>query len=86
MSRPVSDRIAWHYYVQKQNQEEIATNLNLSHQSVQRYLSQALEQGIVVTRIDYRYLSECMELGQELYLMFVGFDSPQTPTPVAFFP
>ena len=69
MPRPDSDliaRIAWRYYVQKQNQAEIAANLNLSRQSVQRYLSQALEQGIVVTRIDHRYLSECMELGQEL--------------------
>ena len=69
MPRPASDliaRIAWRYYVQKQNQAEIAANLNLSRQSVQRYLSQALEQGIVVTRIDHRYLSECLELGQEL--------------------
>lgn len=69
MMRPISDllaRIAWRYYVQKQNQAEIAVNLNLSRQSVQRYLSQALEQGIVVTRIDHRYLGECMELGQAL--------------------
>ena len=69
MPRPDSDliaRIAWRYYVQKQNQAKIAANLNLSRQSVQRYLSQALEQGIVVTRIDHRSLNECMELGQEL--------------------
>ncbi len=69
MPRPASDliaRIAWRYYVQKQNQAEIAANLNLSRQSVQRYLGQALEQGIVVTRIDHRHLSECLELGQEL--------------------
>ena len=69
MPRPASDliaRIAWRYYIQKQNQVEIAANLNLSRQSVQRYLSQALEQGIVVTRIDHHHLSECMELSQEL--------------------
>jgi DNA-binding transcriptional regulator LsrR (DeoR family) len=69
MPRHASDlvaRIAWSYYIQKQNQAEIAANLNLSRQSIQRYLSQALEQGIVVTRIDHRYLRGCMELGQEV--------------------
>ena len=69
MPHPASDlvaRIAWSYYVQKQKQAEIAANLNLSRQSIQRYLSQALEQGIVVTRIDHRYLRECMELGEKV--------------------
>ena len=84
MPRPDSDliaRIAWRYYVQKQNQAEIAANLNLSRQSVQRYLSQALEQGIVVTRIDHRYLNECMELGCLLYTSPSPRDKRQSRMP-----
>lgn len=59
-------RIAWLYYVNKKTQEEIGSLYRLSRPSVQRYLNQALDSRIVVTRIDHQQISRCMELAEQL--------------------
>ena len=59
-------RIAWHYYINKKTQEQIASIYNISRPSVQRYLNQALNSKIVITRINHKNINECMELSEQL--------------------
>ena len=59
-------RIAWLYYINKKTQEEIASIFNLSRPSVQRYLNQALNSKIVITRINHQHINQCMELSEKL--------------------
>ncbi len=59
-------RIAWHYYINKKTQKQIASIYNISRPSVQRYLNQALNSKIVITRINHKNINECMELSEQL--------------------
>ncbi len=59
-------RIAWLYYINKKTQEQIASIYNISRPSVQRYLNQALNSKIVITRINHKNINECMELSEQL--------------------
>lgn len=58
-------RAAWLAYIGGMKQDEIASVMGLSRQSVQRLVSQAVAGGLVKTRIDHP-ISQCMDLARDL--------------------
>jgi DNA-binding transcriptional regulator LsrR (DeoR family) len=58
-------RVAWLYYVRGRTQDEIARQLNLSRQNVQRLVAVANSEGLIKFRLDHP-LSECIALAQRL--------------------
>ncbi len=62
-------RAAWLYYVAGRRQEEIAAQLNVSRQAVQRLVSLAVSEKLIKFRLDHP-IAECMALGEELCARF----------------
>ena len=62
-------RAAWLYYVAGRRQEEIAAQLNVSRQAVQRLVSLAVSEKLIKFRLDHP-IAECMALGEELCTRF----------------
>jgi len=58
-------RAAWLAYVQGLTQDEIAGELNVSRQNVQRLIALATSMGLFKFRLDHP-LSECLVLGQKI--------------------
>jgi DNA-binding transcriptional regulator LsrR (DeoR family) len=58
-------RAAWLYYVAGKRQEEIAEQLNVSRQAVQRLVSLAVSEKLIKFRLDHP-IAECMRLAEEL--------------------
>ncbi len=58
-------RAAWLYYVAGKRQDEIAEQLNVSRQAVQRLVSLAVSEKLIKFRLDHP-IAECMALGEEL--------------------
>jgi DNA-binding transcriptional regulator LsrR (DeoR family) len=58
-------RVAWHYYVDGQTQNEIAQELRISRPTVQRMIAAALDRGIVTVRVHHK-IGECVELARTL--------------------
>jgi DNA-binding transcriptional regulator LsrR (DeoR family) len=62
-------RAAWLYYIRGRTQDEIAAELNVSRQNVQRLVALARSEGLIQFRLDHQ-LSECIELSQRLQTRF----------------
>jgi len=62
-------RAAWFAYVQGLTQDEIASELNISRQNVQRLIALATTMGLVRFRLDHP-LAECLALGQKILERF----------------
>ena len=62
-------RIAWMYHVEGAKQDEIARQVGLSRQGVQRALALARGEGLIKIRLDHP-VAECMELAQALRARF----------------
>ena len=62
-------RAAWLYYVAGRRQEEIAAQLNVSRQAVQRLVALAVSEKLIKFRLDHP-IAECMALGEELRQRF----------------
>jgi DNA-binding transcriptional regulator LsrR (DeoR family) len=62
-------RAAWLYYVAGKRQDEIAEQLNVSRQAVQRLVSLAVSEKLIRFRLDHP-IAECMALGEELRARF----------------
>ena len=62
-------RAAWLAYIGGMKQDEIASVMGLSRQSVQRLVSQAVAAGLVKTRIDHP-IARCLELARALKARF----------------
>ena len=62
-------RAAWLYYVAGKRQDEIAEQLNVSRQAVQRLVSLAVSEKLIKFRLDHP-IAECMALGEELRTRF----------------
>lgn len=58
-------RVAWLYYVRGRTQDEIARQLSISRQNVQRLVGVANAEGLIKFRLDHP-LSECIELADRL--------------------
>jgi DNA-binding transcriptional regulator LsrR (DeoR family) len=58
-------RIAWLYYVSGKTQQQIATALQISRQTVQRLLGLAIERNLVSVQLPHR-ISACAELEEVL--------------------
>jgi DNA-binding transcriptional regulator LsrR (DeoR family) len=58
-------RAAWLYYIKSRTQDEIAAELGVSRQNVQRLVALALEERLIKFRLDHQ-LSGCIELQQRL--------------------
>jgi DNA-binding transcriptional regulator LsrR (DeoR family) len=58
-------RAAWLYYVRSRTQDEIASELNVSRQNVQRLVALANAEGLIKFRLDHP-LAACIELAQRL--------------------
>ena len=58
-------RAAWLYYVAGKRQDEIAGQLNVSRQAVQRLVSLAVSEKLIKFRLDHP-LAECVQLGERL--------------------
>ncbi|WP_425098737.1 sugar-binding transcriptional regulator [Tropicibacter sp. S64] len=58
-------RAAWLAYVAGMKQDEIAVAMGISRQSAQRLVAQAMQAGLIKTRIDHP-VAECMELARRL--------------------
>ena len=58
-------RAAWLYYVAGKRQDEIAEQLNVSRQAVQRLVSLAVSEKLIKFRLDHP-IATCMALGEEL--------------------
>ena len=58
-------RAAWLYYVAGKRQEEIAEQLNVSRQAVQRLVALAVAEKLIKFRLDHP-IAECMALAEEL--------------------
>ena len=58
-------RAAWLYYVAGKRQDEIAGQLNVSRQAVQRLVSLAVSEKLIKFRLDHP-IAECMALSEEL--------------------
>ena len=56
-------RAAWLYYVAGKRQDEIATQLNVSRQAVQRLVSLAVSEKLIKFRLDHP-IAECIALGE----------------------
>ena len=57
----VLSRIAWMYFIQGMNQEEIGRRLGYSRTTITRLIARAREEGIVEIRINSEYRS-CFEM------------------------
>jgi DNA-binding transcriptional regulator LsrR (DeoR family) len=58
-------RVAWHYYVDGQTQNDIAKELRISRPTVQRMIAVALDRGIVTVRVHHK-IGECVEMARVL--------------------
>ena len=58
-------RAAWLYYIAGKRQDEIADQLNVSRQAVQRLVALAVSEKLIKFRLDHP-IAECMALGEEL--------------------
>lgn len=58
-------RAAWLYFIGGRTQDEIAKQLNLSRQAIQRLVAQAVSERLVKFRIDHPFAS-CIELSAKL--------------------
>jgi DNA-binding transcriptional regulator LsrR (DeoR family) len=58
-------RVAWHYYVDGQTQNDIAEELRISRPTVQRMIAVALDRGIVTVRVHHK-IGECVEMARIL--------------------
>jgi DNA-binding transcriptional regulator LsrR (DeoR family) len=58
-------RVAWHYYIDGQTQNEIAKELRISRPTVQRMIAVALDRGIVTVQVHHK-IGECVELARTL--------------------
>ena len=58
-------RAAWLYYIAGKRQDEIARQLNVSRQAVQRLVSLAVSEKLIKFRLDHP-LAECVQLGERL--------------------
>lgn len=58
-------RAAWLYYVAGKRQDEIAGQLNVSRQAVQRLVSLAVGEKLIKFRLDHP-IAACVQLGEEL--------------------
>jgi len=58
-------RAAWLYYAAGKRQDEIAEQLNVSRQAVQRLVALAVSEKLIKFRLDHP-IAECMALGEEL--------------------
>lgn len=58
-------RAAWLYYVAGKRQDEIAGQLNVSRQAVQRLVSLAVSEKLIKFRLDHP-IAACVQLGEEL--------------------
>jgi DNA-binding transcriptional regulator LsrR (DeoR family) len=58
-------RVAWHYYVDSQTQNDIAEELRISRPTVQRMIAVALDRGIVTVRVHHK-IGECVEMARIL--------------------
>jgi DNA-binding transcriptional regulator LsrR (DeoR family) len=58
-------RVAWHYYVDGQTQNDIAKGLRISRPTVQRMNAVALDRGFVTVRVHHK-IGECVELARIL--------------------
>lgn len=58
-------RAAWLYYVAGKRQDEIAGQLNVSRQAVQRLVSLAVSEKLIKFRLDHP-LAACVQLGEQL--------------------
>jgi DNA-binding transcriptional regulator LsrR (DeoR family) len=58
-------RAAWLYYVAGRRQDEIAGQLNVSRQAVQRLVSLAVSEKLIKFRLDHP-IAACVQLGEEL--------------------
>lgn len=56
---------AWLYYIAGNNQEEIATNLNVSRQTAQRLVALAVSEKLIKFRLDHP-LSSCIATAEKL--------------------
>jgi DNA-binding transcriptional regulator LsrR (DeoR family) len=62
-------RAGWLYYVAGNTQEEIASKLGISRQSVQRLVSLAASSGLIKVRLDHP-IANCLELASRLKSRF----------------
>lgn len=62
-------RAGWLYYVAGNTQEEIASKLRLSRQSVQRLVSLAASEGLIKVRLDHP-IANCLDLATRLKARF----------------
>lgn len=70
-------RAAWLYYVAGRRQDEIAAQLNVSRQAVQRLVSLAVSEKLIKFRLDHP-IAECMALGEDLRARYgLGYCSVQ---------
>ena len=67
-------RAAWLYYIAGKRQDEIAAQLNVSRQAVQRLVSLAVSEKLIKFRLDHP-IATCMALSEEL--------RPATASPTA---
>ncbi|SMH40336.1 DNA-binding transcriptional regulator LsrR, DeoR family [Maritimibacter sp. HL-12] len=71
--RDLAARAAWMSYVGGQTQDQIALELGISRQRVQRLVARAAAEGLVRVRIDHP-IAECLELERALKVRF-GLES-----------
>jgi DNA-binding transcriptional regulator LsrR (DeoR family) len=62
-------RAAWLYYIAGKTQDEIAEQVNVSRQAVQRLVSLAVSEKLIKFRLDHP-IAACMELAQALQVRF----------------
>lgn len=72
-------RAGWLYYVAKNNQEEIASNMGISRQSAQRLIALALREGLIQFRLNHP-IAKCMDLAESVKNTFGLKYCEVTPT------
>lgn len=76
-------RAAWLYYIAGKTQDEIAEEVNVSRQAVQRLVSLAVSEKLIKFRLDHP-IAACMELAQALQVRFkLDYCSVQPTSPNA---
>lgn len=79
-------RAAWLYYIGGKTQDEIAEQVNVSRQAVQRLVSLAVSEKLIKFRLDHP-IAACMELAQALQVRFgLDYCSVQPTSPNAEHP
>lgn len=79
-------RAAWLYYIAGKTQDEIAEQVNVSRQAVQRLVSLAVSEKLIKFRLDHP-IAACMELAQALQVRFgLDYCSVQPTSPNAEHP